>query len=195
MWSPAIIENFLLVWSPVHNIGQVSLNFLSYFFIHLSVCMQMSVDNTWQGRCLSVWHTFLDWKRYKSGMLFVTFIYTFVFAFYAEHAWNLHFFGTKTWYETAVTTWYRMKLEQQLLKLLNLMLFLEGVQFSTGNFKAMNLTNFCPILSLVLYHWRGVLHLDLEKLRKKSLKHGCMYAKENELSEWSRYSVLPKCIW
>lgn len=156
--------------------------------------MQISVDNTWQGRRLPLWHTFLDWKRYKSGMLLVICVYMFVFAFYSEHAWNLHVFGTKTWYETAVTSWYRMKLEQQLLKLLNLMLFLEGVQFSTGKFKAMNLINFCPILSLVLYHWRAVLHLDLEKLRKKSLKHGCMYAKESELSEWNRYSMLLKYI-
>lgn len=74
------------------------------------------------------------------------------------------------------------------------MLFLEGVQFSTGNFKAMNLTNFCPILSPVLYHWREVLHLDLKNLRKKNSKLGCMYAKENELSEWNRYCMFLICI-
>lgn len=76
-----------------------------------------------------------------------------------------------------------MNPEQQLSKLLNLIRLLEDVQYSTGNYKDMNLTNFCHTLNLVLYHWRAVLHQDLKHLRKKNLKHVCMSVEENELSE------------
>ena len=88
-----------------------------------------------------------------------------------------------------------MKLEQQLLKLLNSMPFLEGVQYNTENSKVMKLTNFCLTSSHALYHWRVVLHLDLRKLRRKSLKLGYMFVKGNELSDWSRSERLQTWIF
>ena len=74
------------------------------------------------------------------------------------------------------------------------MRLLGDVQCSTGNYKAMNLTNFCHTLNLVSFLWRVVLHLDLKRQRKKYLKHGCMSVEENELSEWSRHCKLTSWI-
>lgn len=81
----------------------------------------------------------------------------------------------------------RMNLEQQPLKLLNLMQFLVGVLYSTENSKVMSLTSFYLTSSHVLFHWRVALHQGLRNLRRKSLKRGCMFVKGNELSDWSRY--------
>lgn len=83
-----------------------------------------------------------------------------------------------------------MKREQQLSRQLNLMQLLEAELSNTVKFKVMNLINSCLTSSLALYHWRVVLRLDLENPRRRSLKPGCIPAKGNVLSTWSRFPFL-----
>lgn len=75
----------------------------------------------------------------------------------------------------------RMKQGQQQLKLLNSMPSLVGALCSTENYKGMSLINSCHILNHVSCHLKAVLHQDLRHRKKKNLKHGYIYVKENEL--------------
>jgi hypothetical protein len=88
----------------------------------------------------------------------------------------------------------RMKLGLQPSRLLNLMPSLGVVQSNTGNSKVMNLTNSCHTSSLALYLWRVVSPLGSKSPRRKSLKHGCIFAKEREVFGLNRYGRFhPPC--
>lgn len=131
-----------------------------------------SADKPWKRRRLFVRHTLLARERYKPGILYLTIqLFVFFLRLFLIFCCECN----------------RMNLEQQPLKLLNLMQFLVGVLYSTENSKVMSLTSFYLTSSLVLFLWRVALHQGLRNLRRKSLKHGCMFVKGNELSDWSRY--------
>lgn len=90
---------------------------------------------------------------------------------------------------------YRMKPELLQSRLLSLMQSLEGVQFSTENFKVMNLTSFCHTSNHALFRWREVLLLDSKNVRMKSLKQDSMFVGGNELLGWSRYPICLFIFW
>lgn len=68
-----------------------------------------------------------------------------------------------------------------LSKLLNLMLLLVAVLCSTEKYKGMSVTNSCHILNHASFHKKVVLPLDLENVKKKSLRPGYMFVEEKEL--------------
>jgi hypothetical protein len=51
----------------------------------------------------------------------------------------------------------------------------------------MNLTNSCHTSSLALYLWRVVSPLGSKSLKRRSLKHGCIFAEGRELFGLKRY--------
>ena len=81
----------------------------------------------------------------------------------------------------------RMKLGLQPSRQLNSMPSLGVVQSNIGNSKVMNLTNSCRTSSLALYLWRVVSPLGSKSLKRRSLKHGCIFAEGRELFGLKRY--------
>jgi hypothetical protein len=71
---------------------------------------------------------------------------------------------------------------------------LEVVQSNIGNSKVMNLTNSCHTSSLALYLWRVVSPLGSKSLKRRSLKHGCIFAEGRELYELKRYGRFTCCV-
>jgi hypothetical protein len=80
----------------------------------------------------------------------------------------------------------RMNLGLQPSRQWNLMPFSEVVQSNIGNSRVMNLTSSCHTSSLALYLWRVVSPLGSKSLKRKSLKHGCIFARGRELFGLSR---------
>uniref|UniRef100_A0A0A9FL51 Uncharacterized protein n=1 Tax=Arundo donax TaxID=35708 RepID=A0A0A9FL51_ARUDO len=64
------------------------------------------------------------------------------------------------------------------------------VQSSTGNSKVMNLKNSCHTLSLALYLWRVVSPLGSKSLKRRSLKHDCIFVEGRELFGLKRFPLL-----
>jgi hypothetical protein len=88
----------------------------------------------------------------------------------------------------------KMKLGLRPSRQLNLMPSLEVVQSNIGNSKVMNLTNSCHTSSLALYLWRVVSPLGSKSLKRRSLKHGCIFAEGRELYELKRYGRFTCCM-
>ena len=152
--------------------------FLFYHKTKILTIYVFFIDILYQRRRVSVWYPLLDWERFKSSMHF-----------------ELKFYIISTWdsFPCDYCLYCRMKLGLRPSRQLNWMPSLEVVQSNIGNSKVMNLTNSCHTSSLALYLWRAVLLLGSKSLKRRSLKHGCIFAEGRELYELKRYGRFMCC--
>jgi hypothetical protein len=66
-------NNYRYVWEKEALYSSRMYRFYAFHISSRAYLSSISVDNTRQRRCLSLWHTLLDWERFESGVPFSIF--------------------------------------------------------------------------------------------------------------------------